>query len=128
MTIQQYSYCLTELPRFEDMKNYIDTVSHAAVWGEHESSEIPQERIDELRVLWECCHREIKEIAHLSGLSVRRLAISFGIPIRTIENWASGRSSAPVYILLMIQECLGLTGNIISRQCCRDARIPESAL
>ena len=36
-----------------------------------------------------------------------KLAKTFGIPKRTIENWCE-ISPPPVYISLMMQECLGI--------------------
>lgn len=44
----------------------------------------------------------IKSIATACGISVRRIAIEFGLPIRTVENWASGTTTPPVWQLPLI--------------------------
>lgn len=44
----------------------------------------------------------IKNIAASCGVSVRRLAMSYGIPTRTLENWASGVSLPPQWQLPLI--------------------------
>lgn len=44
----------------------------------------------------------IKNIAASCGVSVRRLSMSFGIPTRTLENWASGASRPPQWQLPLI--------------------------
>lgn len=44
----------------------------------------------------------IKNIAASCGVSVRRLAMSYGIPTRTVENWASGAARPPLWQLPLI--------------------------
>ena len=44
----------------------------------------------------------IKNIAASFGVSVRCLAMSYGIPTRTLENWASGVSRPPQWQLPLI--------------------------
>lgn len=44
----------------------------------------------------------IKNIAASCGVSVRRLAMSYGIPTRTLENWASCASCPPQWQLPLI--------------------------
>lgn len=48
----------------------------------------------------------VKEIANAAGMSVRQLAIRFGIPQRTIEQWASGARTPPDYVLRMMEEII----------------------
>ena len=43
------------------------------------------------------------EIRKLTGLSQRRFAEKYGIPRRTIENWEMGVSTAPDYVLNMLE-------------------------
>lgn len=59
--------------------------------------------IDLLGLIYEIGHDlSIKNIAASCGVSVRRLAISYGIPTRTLENWASGVSRPPQWQLPLI--------------------------
>ena len=38
----------------------------------------------------------------LSGLSQRRFALEYNIPVRSIENWDSGTNKAPNYVLELL--------------------------
>lgn len=51
----------------------------------------------------------IKEIAKSHGISNRELARRCGIPIRTVENWSSGKNTPPGYIIELIKEKLNAT-------------------
>ncbi|MGM9549029.1 MAG: helix-turn-helix domain-containing protein [Faecousia sp.] len=43
-----------------------------------------------------------------AGLSQRKLAERFCIPVRTVEDWCAGKRIPPDYVRMMIQESLGL--------------------
>ena len=59
--------------------------------------------IDLLGLIYEIgCDLSIKTIASTCGISVRRLAMSFGIPTRTVENWASCAARPPLWQLPLI--------------------------
>lgn len=45
------------------------------------------------------CVREIRE---RTGLSQRRFSARYEIPTRTIENWESGKSKAPDYVIKLL--------------------------
>ena len=48
----------------------------------------------------------IHTLLFASGLSQTALAKRFGIPLRTVQNWCGGKSSAPDYVLRMMREIL----------------------
>ena len=48
----------------------------------------------------------IKEICEKYGITQTVLAKRFGIPLRTVQNWAGGQRSAPDYVIRMIIELL----------------------
>lgn len=48
----------------------------------------------------------IKEICEKYSLSQTGLAKRFGIPLRTVQNWAGGQRPAPVYVVNMMVELL----------------------
>lgn len=50
----------------------------------------------------------IKEICEKYGYSQTGLAKRFGIPLRTIQNWAGGQRPAPSYVVGMMVEILEL--------------------
>lgn len=48
----------------------------------------------------------IKDICSTHGLTQKALSERFGIPLRTIEDWAGGRRKPPEYVVNMIVEIL----------------------
>ena len=52
-------------------------------------------------------HKTVPEIIKECKLSQNKLAKTFGISKRTIENWCE-IAPPPLYVLLMMQECLGI--------------------
>lgn len=50
--------------------------------------------------------KTIKELCTEYGLSQTALAKRFGIPLRTVQNWAGGQRSAPDYVVKMMDELL----------------------
>lgn len=44
----------------------------------------------------------IREICEQYGLTQAALANQFGIPLRTVEQWCTGRRQAPDYVVAMI--------------------------
>lgn len=108
MTDKQFMACVSEAANYTDRDAYISDLCLSSMWGDEENADIPAERIDALGDIWDACHRSIKEIAALAGLSQRKLAERFCIPYRTVEDWCTGRRESPIYTRLMMQECLGL--------------------
>ena len=45
----------------------------------------------------------IAEIKAASGFTQRQLSDHLGIPLRTIEDWLSGKRSCPPYVLSLIE-------------------------
>ena len=50
----------------------------------------------------------IRVLCEQYGLTQAGLAKRFGIPLRTVEQWSTGRRQAPVYVVAMIQRILEL--------------------
>lgn len=108
MTIIQYSTCLSSLGAYAERDAYISDLALSSIWGDPEGAPIPGDRLDALGQIWDAAHRSVPEIAAAAGLSCRKLAARFRIPCRTVEDWSSGRRESPLYLRLMMQECLGL--------------------
>ena len=53
-------------------------------------------------------HLMCGDIVKETGLSQAKFGDYFGIPKRSIENWCNGATTPPPYILIMMQEILGL--------------------
>ena len=50
--------------------------------------------------------RTIRELCREHGLTQKALAERFGIPLRTVEDWSTGKRTPPDYVVRMIQTIL----------------------
>lgn len=108
MAITQYRTAVAEAANYTDRDAYISVLTMSTIWGNPEDADIPTNRVEQLGEIWDAYHRSFKEIAAAAGLSCRKLAERFCIPYRTMEDWSAGKSTCPIYVRLMMQECLGL--------------------
>ena len=111
MNKEQYNICISQAQIYSSRDAYISDMALSSLWGDPPDAPIPQDRLEKLGSVYDAVHRSVKDIAAASGMSVRAMAIRFCIPQRTAEGWCcSGKSArdCPLYIRLMMQECLGL--------------------
>lgn len=107
MTDKQYTICVSEAQNYTDREAYISELSLSSMWGDGPEDDIPTARIEQLGSIYDAVHRSIKQIAADAGLTQRKLADRFCIPVRTIEDWCAGKRTPPDYVRLMMQELLG---------------------
>lgn len=107
MTEKQFMVCVSETSNYTDRDAYVSDLCMSSIWGDAIDADIPEDRIDALSSIWDACHRSIKAIATGAGMSCRKLAERFCIPYRTVEDWSAGKRDCPIYVRLMMQECLG---------------------
>lgn len=110
ITKAQYRACLSELPHYSDRLAYVSDLSLSAIWGDPDGceSDIPAERLDLLRGIYDAANRTVSQICAAAGLSARELSDRFLIPQRTVFSWCAGDRECPLYTRMMMQECLGL--------------------
>lgn len=108
MTNNQFKACVAEVENYTDRDAYISDLALSDIWEDAEDVTIPEQRVEALGQIWDACHRTIKQIASDAGLSNRKLAERFCIPYRTVEDWSANCRESPLYVRLMMQECLGL--------------------
>lgn len=106
MTDKQYTICVTEAQNYTDREAYISDLSLSSIWGDGPEDDIPPARLEQLGSIYDAVHRSIKQIAADAGLTQRKLAERFCIPVRTIEDWCAGKRTPPDYVRLMMQELL----------------------
>ena len=108
MTLKQYQFCIRELPEYKDADAYVSDIALSSICGDTPSDDIPAGRVEAIAKIWDAYHKSVKDIAAEAGLSQRKLADRFCIPIRTVEDWCAGKRTPPDYVRMMMQECLGL--------------------
>lgn len=50
----------------------------------------------------------IRELCEKYGMGQTALARRFEIPLRTVQDWYSGRSTPPVYVVKMLDRLLNI--------------------
>lgn len=108
MKNKQFYILVGEATGYPDRDAYISDLAMSTMWEDDESSEIPPERIAALGSIWDACHRSVRDIVASAGMTQRAFAERFCIPLRTVEDWCTGKRECAVYLRLMMQECLGL--------------------
>lgn len=108
MTDKQFLFCVQEAPNYSDRDAYVSDISLSSVWDDADSDSIPTNRIEAVGTVFDAINRSVSDIASAAGLSHRKLAERFCVPYRTMENWCTGVNACPLYVRLMMQECLHL--------------------
>lgn len=107
MTIPQYHAAVAEADRCSDRDTYISDFARAPIWDDPDGAEVPAGRLDDLAQIWDACHRSVKDIAAMNGLSMRKLAERFCYTYRAMESWSGGQRGCAVQVRLMMQQVLG---------------------
>lgn len=108
MTDTQFSACVREVPAYTDIDAYVSDLALSSMWGDVEDADIPAQRLDDLRSIYQAVNRTVREIVSASGLSQAAFAEKYCIPKRTVEDWCRGVAKCPLYTRLLLQRAEGL--------------------
>lgn len=73
-----------------------------------EISQNPQKISETLGNIHDVAHMSLKEIIKKAGMTQAAFSTKFCIPIRTVEDWASGKNKCRDYDRLMFCRILGI--------------------
>lgn len=73
-----------------------------------EISQDPDVIVSILSDIHEVAHMSVRDIISRSGLTQAAFSVRFCIPLRTVEDWATGKRKCADYIRLMIARQLSL--------------------
>ena len=95
---QDFLRLLTEATECKDLDAYI-----AEVGGSVPLDDVGKV-VKLLTMIWDVGHAglTIKSLSAACDISVRRIALQYGLPTRTVENWASGDRTPPEWQLPLI--------------------------
>lgn len=103
--ISLYDALVKLAQRYDNVDEFVTEAFKSDLWDKYDVDRNGRE--DWLKQLHAAVHRSVRDIIKECRLSQGRLAKTLSIPKRTIENWCD-ISPPPVYISLMMHECLGL--------------------
>lgn len=95
----------SESASYADRDSYISDIALSSMWGED------ADRSDTVRiagVLWDIHAGGISAIKEHSKMSGRKIALTYGIPTRTMEDWGRGVRTPPDYVLLLLAHAVGI--------------------
>lgn len=95
---QDFLRLLTDATECKDLDSYI-----AEVGGSVPLDDVGKV-VKLLTMIWEMGYAglTIKSLSATCDISVRRIAMQYGLPTRTVENWASGDRTPPGWQLPLI--------------------------
>lgn len=108
MTNKKFYICVGEATCYADRDSFVSELALSSMWEDDETSEIPTERIAVIGEIYDACHRSVRDIVAAAGMTQRAFAERFCIPLRTVEDWCTGKRECALYMKLMMQECLGI--------------------
>lgn len=108
MTDHQFAVCWQEAHNYEDRDDYLTDMAMSSIWEDAEDAEIPQERLEQLRRIWEVVGMSIRDMRKATGMTQAAFAEKFLIPRRTFEDWDAGKHQPPEFVKMMLAKLLGL--------------------
>lgn len=92
--------------KYDSFDAFLVDAVKSPVWEKEDVS--PVNRKEWLKNVYVAANRTIRDIIKETGLSQAKFGEYFGIPKRSIENWCNGYTTVLPYLLIMMQECLGM--------------------
>ena len=95
---QDFKRLLMDVSECKDLETYI-----AEVGGSVPLDDVGAV-VKLLTIIWEVGYAglTIRSLSAACDISVRRIALQYGIPTRTVENWASGARTPPEWQIPLI--------------------------
>lgn len=92
--------------KHHDIDSFLECALNSPVWEAEDVSS--SDRGEWLNSIYVAANRSMRDIVKETGLSQGKFGDYFGIPKRSIENWCNGATTPLPYMLIMMQEVLGL--------------------
>lgn len=113
MTPNQFNFCVQNALNFTDQDAYVSELALSSIWGDTPDAAIPQDRLDDLRQVYDAVNRSVRDITDATGQSQAAFARKHCIPVRTVNNWCLPTSSpehrdCPLYVRLLLLRAEGL--------------------
>lgn len=108
MTPAQFALACSEAPNYSDPDAFVsDLLTSAAFATDDPEAELDTTHVDALRRIWTASAAHFRDLLRELGLGQTELARRYQIPLRTVQNWASGVNDCPAYTRLMIARLEG---------------------
>lgn len=106
VTTAIYQHAIEESRKYNNKEDFITSMYNSDIW---DIEDVKREGREEwIGQIWDATHRTMKDILKITNMSQIKMCRFFGIPRRTLEDWCMGVGNPPPYVLIMMQEILGL--------------------
>lgn len=87
----------------QDIADYDSAEIYAAEYGCPESCPVPADKIITMfKIIYAVANNDFAAVIEMTASNPSKFAAKFGIPSRTVQQWAKAEHSAPKYVLEMI--------------------------
>lgn len=106
MTYETYRDLITAALTAESEEMFISAPGWADWMDEY--GDDTDRLVSDMCNIYQVSHMTMLDLLSASGLTKAAFSRRFLIPLRTVENWASGIRPCPIYVRMMIADLLGL--------------------
>ena len=107
MTTAQRLFAVQEAANYSDPDAFVsDLLLSAAFLPPEEDAEPDLSEADPLRMIWTAVCAPFRSFLEALGITQSQCSRRFSIPLRTVQGWALGERSCPVYVRLMMAEII----------------------
>lgn len=110
MTDKQLTLAISEASHYTDPDAFTSDMLLSAAFVDPEDAEAQLDltQVDALRRVWTVVAAPFRDFLALLGVGQTALSRLHHIPLRTVQNWASGTSECPAYTRIMMARLAGL--------------------
>lgn len=108
MTDKQINIYFGETANYTDPDAFVSDVAISLLDPEDTGKEVDMELVGQLRILWHVAMDPFKDLLLRMCMSQSQCSVRFCVPLRTVQDWYSGRRTPPPYIRLMMAEAAGI--------------------
>lgn len=91
----------------DDRDVYVSDWTLSSLWADDPETDIPPDRAGVIGGVWDVAHMTIRDILEHTGLTQAAFSVRYCIPLRTVENWVTGKRSCPDYVRLLLAQVSG---------------------
>ena len=105
----QRTHAFQEAPHYTEQDAFVSDLILSAVFLDPDDAEAQPDLslVEPLRRIWDAACLPFADFLRVLGLSQTGLARRYGIPLRTVQDWAGGRRNPPGWVRLMLAELAG---------------------
>lgn len=109
MTDTQITHAFSEAPNYTDPDAFVSDLLLSAVFLPPDDPEAQPDlsQAEPLRRIWQAACLPVKALLAELGLTQTGLSKRYGIPIRTVQDWAGERRTPPLWLRLMLADLAG---------------------